>query len=204
MRWVAMTAGFLLVAAVAHAQTPGTTAPAPKHGKRLFLATLAGVAGGVAIGDRISFGPGSTASKMWHLRTGMSYGAMGGGIAAAVSEMFTARHNETGAFWWSRSSTPWLVGIAAVEALDYTSTRYFRARGREEWLITNKLVDNKPAFIASEIGATLAGVGAAWVLHRTGHHTIERLLTVGHVGFGTVSAISNYRYGKTGHPLWGG
>src|SRR6185295_667244 len=88
MRWAAMTAGFLLVAAVAHAQTPVATAPAPKHGKRLFLATLAGVASGVAIGDRISFGPGSHASKMWHMRTGMSYGAMGGGIAAAVTEAF--------------------------------------------------------------------------------------------------------------------
>jgi len=203
MRLTAMTAGCLLVAAVANAQTPAAKAPAPSHAKRLFLATLAGVATGVAIGDRVSFGPGSTAGKMWHLRTGMSYGAVGGGIAAALSEMFTARHHDAGAFWWSKSSTPWLVGIAAVEALDYTSTRFFRARGRTEWLITNKLVDNKPAFIASEIGATLAGVGAAWVLHRTGHHTIERLLTIGHVGFGTFSGISNYHYGVTGHSLWG-
>ena len=198
-----MTAGCLLVAAIAHAQTPAATAPAPSHARRLFLATLAGVASGVAVGDRVSFAAGSQAGKKWHLRVGMSYGAVGGGIAAAIAEAFTARDHDAGAFWWSRSSTPWLAGIAAVEALDFTSTRYFRAHGRDEWLITNRLVDNRPAFIATEIGATLGSLGAAYVLHRTGHHTIERWLTVSHVSFGAYSAVSNYHYGKTGHSLWG-
>src|SRR5579863_6882615 len=52
-------------------------------------------------------------------------------------------------------------GVAAVRALDFTSTQHFRERGLNEILLTNGIVDNKPLFATIEVAGTAASVGIA-------------------------------------------
>ena len=55
-----------------------------------------------------------------------------------------------------------------MRAADFASTRNMRARGRDEILLTNEVVDNIPAFVAIELGATACSIGVSYWLHRTG------------------------------------
>ncbi|MGH9393602.1 MAG: hypothetical protein ACRD1E_05485, partial [Terriglobales bacterium] len=105
-------------------------------------------------------------------------------------------------FWLDGWNSPLFAGIAAVQGLDFASTRYFRDRGKNEWLLTNKLVDNRTAFTATEISAAAAGIGLSYLLHRGGHHRLERWAAAGYIVFGMVSAVANYRYPGSGHALF--
>src|SRR6185437_11123425 len=126
-------------------------------------------------------------------------GVLGASLAKAVSpESAPAPHR----FWLDRWNTPLITGIATVQVLDFTSTRYFRDRGKDEWLLTNPLVDNRPAFTATEISAAAAGIGLSYLFHRSGHHRLERWAAAGYIAFGAVSAVANYRYPATGHALF--
>jgi len=83
--------------------------------------------------------------------------------------------------------------VGAVRALDFTSTRYFRARGYNEGRLTNEIVDNAPLFASIEAAATTATIGVSYWLHRTGHHRLERWVCVVHIGAGVGVAARNYR-----------
>jgi hypothetical protein len=87
------------------------------------------------------------------------------------------------------------AGVAAVRALDYTSTRHFRIQGNKEVLLTNGIVDNKPLFAGIEVAGTALSVGVAYWLHRTGHHKLERWVSIVHVGAGAFGDIHNYTLG---------
>ena len=94
-------------------------------------------------------------------------------------------------FWDKRNA--WLfVGVAASRALDFHSTGNMRRRGRNEILLTNEIVDNKPAFAAIEAAGALASVGVAYLFHRKGHHRLERWTSYVHIGVTTVGAARNY------------
>ncbi len=84
------------------------------------------------------------------------------------------------------------TAVAAARALDYTSTQHFRERGVNEALLTNGIVDNKPLFAAIEAGGTAASVGVAYLLHRKGHHRLERWVSIVHIGVATFGDIRNY------------
>ena len=87
----------------------------------------------------------------------------------------------------------WLFGgVAVVRALDGTSTRNFRRRGRSEGLLTNDIVDNIPLFSAIELAATAASVGTSYWMHRTGHHQLERWVSYIHIGVGAFGDARNY------------
>ncbi len=94
--------------------------------------------------------------------------------------------------FWDKKNVALFTGVAASRALDYTSTRHFRARGVDEWLLTNSIVDNKPLFIGIEGGGTAVSMAVAYWLHRTGHHRLERWVSIIHIGVGTFGAIRNY------------
>lgn len=175
----------------------------PRH---LVLAALAGAGAGVTVGEAgVSYAgvpADERAARRW--RVGATYGAIGGALAAGLVAA-TAPGGEppgTHSFWWDRANTPLLAGIVAVQNLDYTSTRYFRARGLPEWLLTNSLVDNRAAFVSTEVASAGAAIALAYVLHRTGHHGWERVFMAGYVTMGGVSAWANYRYPKVGHALF--
>lgn len=87
----------------------------------------------------------------------------------------------------------WLfTGIAATRTMDYVSTRNMRSRGRDEILLTNELVDNKPAFMAVEVGTLAVSVGLSYWMHRTGHHKIERWISIVHISVGGFGVVRNF------------
>lgn len=94
--------------------------------------------------------------------------------------------------FWDRKNVLLFTGAAASRAFDYASTRDMRDRGRDEILLTNEIVDNKPAFIAIEAAGAATNVLLSYWAHRKGHHKIERWLSIVHISVTTFGAIRNY------------
>src|ERR1700681_3847110 len=100
--------------------------------------------------------------------------------------------------FWDRTNILLFSGVAVFRGLDYASTRNFLARGREEVLIPDDIVNNSAAFASLEAAGTLTSVGLSYLLHRTGHHKLERWLSIGHISVTGVGVVSNYSL-KTTH-----
>ncbi len=94
--------------------------------------------------------------------------------------------------FWDSTNLALFAGVAAVRTLDFTSTQHFRERGVNEWLLTNRIVDNKPLFAGLEVAGTAASLGVAYWLHRKGRHRLERWISVIHIGVGLGGSIRNY------------
>jgi hypothetical protein len=94
--------------------------------------------------------------------------------------------------FWDGENIGLFAGVAAVRALDFTSTQHFRKRGFNEVLLTNGIVDNKPLFATIEVAGAAASIGVSYLLHRTGHHRAERWVSVVHIGVATFGDIRNY------------
>jgi len=93
----------------------------------------------------------------------------------------------------------WLfAGVAMARSLDFASTKNFRARGRDEILLTNEVVDNTPAFVAVQIGGVATSVGLSYLFHRTAHHKLERWVSILHIGVTSFGATRNFML-KSGH-----
>lgn len=184
---------------------PPKAAPVATINWLTVTGAAAGAAAGALIGTRgLSFAavaPSQRSAHEW--RAGATYGVIGGVLGAALAERLSGPGPpQPHRFWLDRWNTPLIAGIGAVQVLDYTSTRYFRDRGKDEWLLTNSLVDKRAPFIATEISAAAAGVSLMYLLHRAGHHKLERWAAAAYIAFGVVSAIANYRYPATGHALF--
>jgi hypothetical protein len=103
------------------------------------------------------------------------------------------RHN-----FWDGENKLLFSGVAVFRALDYASTQNFMARGREETLLPDDVAKNKAGLAALEAAATGASIGLSYWMHRTGHHKLERWISIGHI---TVTAFGdgrNYLL-KSGH-----
>ena len=94
--------------------------------------------------------------------------------------------------FWDRTNLALFAGIAFVRGMDYASTRNFQARGRQEILLPDDVVNNSAGFASLEAAATMTNVGIAYVLHRTGHHTLERWLSIGHIAVTGFGDVRNY------------
>jgi hypothetical protein len=91
--------------------------------------------------------------------------------------------------FWDRTNRLLFAGIGATRTLDYSSTRNFQARGRQEILLPDAVVNNSAGFASLETAATVSSVGISYLFHRTGHHKLERWVSLGHIcvtGFGDV------------------
>ena len=97
--------------------------------------------------------------------------------------------------FFDRTNLMLFAGVAAVRALDFTSTQHFRRLGNNEVLLNNSIVDNKPLFAGIEVAGTALSIGAAYWLHRTGHHKLERWVSILHIGVGAFGDIHNYSLG---------
>lgn len=200
-----LLACMLLCAAALTAQTAPVAKPAGTGIKKIVFATAAGAAAGVLLGlHGPSFAALPPSERRAHeLRSGLVYGATGGVLAGALTARFaTGESAPSHSFWWDKWNTPLLAGMVAAHGLDFASTRYFRDRGKNEWLLTNALVDKRAAFTATEISAAAAGIGLSYLFHRAGHHRLERWAAAGYIAVGAVSAAANYRYPATGHALF--
>ncbi len=181
-------------------------AVAPFHLKPLLLWGGVGLASGIGLGVAAVRAQDVPAGQLGahRLRAGLTYGLMGASLGSALALARQPDAQEPHRFWLDRWNTPLFVGLAATQVLDYTSTRDFREHNRTEWLLTDRIVDNRAALVATECTAWASAVGIAYILHRTGHHKLERLFSAGYITMGLVSAHANYRYATTGHDLFGG
>src|SRR5271165_4825907 len=101
--------------------------------------------------------------------------------------------------FWDRENDWLFAGVFAGRSLDFASTLNLRARGINEALLTNSIVDNHPLFAGIEVAATGASIGVSYIFHRTGHHGLERWTSAIHAGVAVGGAIRNYAL-KTPHP----
>ena len=102
--------------------------------------------------------------------------------------------------FWDRSNILLFSGIAVFRGLDYASTRDFQARGREEILIPDDVVNNSAGFASLEAAGTATSVGLSYWMHRAGHHKIERWISIVHIGITGVGVARNYSL-KSKHPV---
>jgi hypothetical protein len=101
--------------------------------------------------------------------------------------------------FWDRTNILLFSGIAVVRGMDYASTRNFQARGRQEILLSDEVVNNSAGFAALEAAGTMTSVGISYILHRTGHHTLERWMSIGHIGVTAFGDVRNYSL-ESRHP----
>ena len=101
--------------------------------------------------------------------------------------------------FWDRTNILLFSGVAVFRGLDYASTRNFQARGREEILIPDDVVNNSAGFASLEAAGTVASVGLSYWMHRAGHHKIERWISIVHIGVTGFGVARNYSL-KSKHP----
>jgi hypothetical protein len=94
--------------------------------------------------------------------------------------------------FWDRENLYLFGGIAVMRTLDYTSTMNMLRRGREEILLPGDVVRNHAGFAALEAASAATSIGLSYVLHKTGHHKLERWLSIGHIGVAGFGAARNY------------
>ena len=94
--------------------------------------------------------------------------------------------------FWDRTNILLFSGVGVFRGLDYASTRNFQARGREEVLIPDDVVNNSAGFASLEVAGTAASVGLSYWMHRVGHHKIERWISIVHIGVTGFGVARNY------------
>jgi hypothetical protein len=83
-------------------------------------------------------------------------------------------------------------GVILSRAADYASTRNMQARGREEVLLPDDVVNNSAGFVALESAGSAASVGLSYWMHRAGHHKLERWISIVHIGVTGFGVARNY------------
>ena len=101
--------------------------------------------------------------------------------------------------FWDRTNVALFSGVAVTRAMDYASTRNFEARGRQEILLPEDVVHNSAAFASIEAAATMTSVGISYLFHRTGHHKLERWMSIGHINVTAFGDVRNYSL-ESRHP----
>src|SRR5205814_2280216 len=83
-------------------------------------------------------------------------------------------------------------GVSIFRGLDYASTRNMQARGREEVLLPDDVVNNSAGFASLELAGTAASAGLSYWMHRAGHHKLERWVSIVHIGVTGFGIVRNY------------
>ena len=106
--------------------------------------------------------------------------------AGAADGLVRAHH------FWDRTNILLFAGVAITRGMDYASTRNFQARGRDEILIPDDVVNNSAGFAALETAGTATSIGISYLFHRTGHHKLERWMSIGHISVTGFGDVRNY------------
>lgn len=101
--------------------------------------------------------------------------------------------------FWDKENILLFTGVGVFRGLDYASTRNMQARGRREILLADAVVNNSAAFASLEAAGTMTSVGISYIFHRTGHHTLERWMSISHISVTGFGAARNYAL-KSKHP----
>lgn len=107
-------------------------------------------------------------------------------VTASVPE-----HPATHRFW-DRTNILLFSGVAVFRGLDYASTRNMQARGRKEILLAPEVVNNSAAFASLEAAGAATSVGISYIFHRTGHHKLERWMSISHISVTGFGVVRNY------------
>ena len=102
--------------------------------------------------------------------------------------------------FWDRQNVFLFSGVAVFRALDFASTKNFMARGRTEVLIPDDIVNNNAGFASLEAAGAATSIGISYIFHRTGHHKMERWLSIGHISVTGFGVAWNYSL-KSKHPF---
>ena len=94
--------------------------------------------------------------------------------------------------FWDRENLLLFSGVGLSRGLDYASTQNMLSRGREEILLPDDIVKNHAGFAALEAASAVTSVGISYLFHRTGHHKLERWLSIGHIGVTGFGVARNY------------
>ena len=94
--------------------------------------------------------------------------------------------------FWDRTNVLLFSGVAIFRGLDYASTRNMQARGRKEILLAPEVVNNSAAFASLEAAGAATSVGISYIFHRTGHHTLERWMSISHISVTGFGVVRNY------------
>ena len=94
--------------------------------------------------------------------------------------------------FWDRTNVLLFSGVGVFRGLDYASTRNFQARGRDEILLPDDVVNNSAGFAALEAAGTATSIGISYLMHRTGHHTMERWVSIVHISVTGFGVVRNY------------
>ncbi len=94
--------------------------------------------------------------------------------------------------FWDRTNVLLYSGVGVFRGLDYASTRNFQARGREEVLIPDDVVNNSAGFASLEVAGTATSIGLSYWMHRAGHHKAERWISIVHIGVTGFGVARNY------------
>jgi hypothetical protein len=94
--------------------------------------------------------------------------------------------------FWDARNRLLFAGVAVFRALDYASTRNMQARGREEILIPDEVANNDQGFAALEGAATATSIALSYWMHRTGHHSLERWISIAHISVTGFGVVRNY------------
>src|SRR5712692_4851224 len=94
--------------------------------------------------------------------------------------------------FWDRTNILLFSGVAVFRGLDYASTRNFQARGRDEILLPDDVTNNSAGFASLEAAGAATSVGISYIFHRTGHHKLERWLSIGHISVTGFGVARNY------------
>jgi hypothetical protein len=101
--------------------------------------------------------------------------------------------------FWDRTNILLFSGVSLFRGLDYASTRNMQARGREEMLLPDDVVNNSAGFAGVEAAASATSVGLSYWMHCTGHHKLERWVSIAHISVTGFGAARNYAL-KSKHP----
>lgn len=101
--------------------------------------------------------------------------------------------------FWDKENILLFTGVGVFRGLDYASTRNMQARGRREILLADAVVNNSAAFASLEAAGAMTSVGISYIFHRTGHHTLERWMSISHISVTGFGAARNYAL-KSKHP----
>jgi hypothetical protein len=66
-------------------------------------------------------------------------------------------------------------------------------------LLAHDVVNNSGAFASVEVAGAATSVGISYLFHRTGHHKMERWLSIGHISVTAFGVGWNYSL-KTSRP----
>jgi hypothetical protein len=92
--------------------------------------------------------------------------------------------------FWDRENSVLFAATAALSAADFVVTRdNLRSGGQEFNPVTRAMSGSTAGLAANFVGETAGVVGISYFFHRTGHHRLERAVSMLDVG-GSASAVT--------------